>query len=153
MKRHDLISSLVWFCAGLFIALYSPQFDLGNLKEPGSGFAPFLAGVLMCILSGITFSQATLEKAGDIKNLWEKVQFGKIIFVFLTLCFYTLLVEKVGFLICTFLLILILIRFTRQHTWLESLLWAVLTSALSFLVFEAWLKLRLPKGILRFLKI
>jgi len=150
MRRHDLISSTLWFCTGLFITLYAPQFDLGTASMPGSGFMPFLAGIFICIFSALTFLQAHFDKEGKTEKLWENIQFRKLIFVSLSLLIYTFFLDIVGFLICTFFLIFFLIHFVGSENWLRSVLGAVLTSILSYLLFDTWLKAQLPKGIFGF---
>ena len=150
MRRHDLISSTIWFCAGLFITLYAPQFDLGTASAPGTGFMPFLAGILMCIFSAVTFLQAYFNQDRKSEKLWENIQFQKLIFVALGLFIYTFFLDLVGFLICTFLLILFLIRFVGSENWPKSIAGAILTSALCYLLFDKWLQANLPRGILGF---
>jgi putative tricarboxylic transport membrane protein len=150
MRKYDLLSSAIWFSMGLFIVLYALQFDLGNLSEPGSGFMPFLAGVLMCIFSGITFFRAFLEKPGNIEKLWGDVKFRRVIFVILALVIFALLLEKIGFLLCTFFLIFVLIYSSKKHTLYFSLIVAGLTATLSYLLLETWLKSQLPRGIFGF---
>lgn len=150
MRRHDLISSTIWFFAGLFITFYAPQFDLGTVSMPGSGFMPFLAGILICIFSVLTFVQAYFNKAGKTEKIWGHIQFRKLIFVLLSLLIYTFFLDIIGFLICTFFLIFFLIYFVGSENWLKSVLGAGLTSILSHLLFDIWLKAQLPKGIFGF---
>lgn len=150
MRRHDLISSTVWFCAGLLIILYSPQFDMGTASTPGPGFMPFLAGILMSSFSILTFLKAYLDRSGKIEKIWMNIQYPKLIFVLLVLLIYTILLERVGFIVCTFFLILFLIRFIGPQTWVTSILGAGIASILSYFLFEIWLKAQLPKGILGF---
>ena len=150
MRKHDLISSTVWFCAGLFITLYAPQFDLGTASAPGTGFMPFLAGIIMCVFSAATFGQAYFNQNRNSEKIWDGVQFHKLIFVALGLFIYTFFLDMVGFLICTFLLILFLIRFVGSEKWPKSIAGAILTSALCYLLFDKWLQANLPRGILGF---
>ncbi len=150
MRRHDLLSSTVWFCTGLFIMLYAPQFDLGTASEPGSGFMPFLAGILMCIFSAVTFGQAYFNQDRKSEKLWENIQLQKLIFVALGLLIYTFFLNIVGFLICTFLLILFFIRFVGSENWLKSIVGAILTSIFCYLLFDKWLQANLPRGIFGF---
>ena len=150
MRRHDLLSSTVWFCAGLFITLYAPQFDLGIASAPGPGFMPFLAGILMCVFSAITFGQAYFNRDPKSERLWENIQLQKIIFVGLGLLIYTFFLDIVGFLICTFLLILFFIRFVGSENWLKSIVGGILTSIFCYLLFDKWLQTNLPRGILGF---
>ena len=150
MRRHDLISSTVWFCAGLFITLYAPQFDLGTASAPGTGFMPFLAGIIMCIFSAVTFGQAYFNKDRAYEKIWDNIQFQKLIFVALGLLIYTFFLDIVGFLICTFLLILFFIRFVGSENWFKSIIGAILTSIFCYLLFDKWLQANLPRGILGF---
>jgi len=150
MRRHDLLSSTLWFCAGLFITLYAPQFDLGTASAPGSGFMSFLAGMIMCIFSAVTFGQAYFSQDRKSEKLWENVQFQKLIVVVFSLLIYTYFLDVVGFLICTFLLILFLIRFVGSESWLKSIIGAILTSSLCYLLFDKWLQASLPRGVLGF---
>lgn len=150
MKRHDLISSVVFFCVGLFIVLYAPQFDLGSLRSPGSGFMPFLSGLIICGLATTTFLRAFFDKSGKVEKIWAKVNFPKLILVILMLTVYTLLLKPIGFIICTFFLILIIMHYVGTQTWLTSVLGAGSSSILSYLLFETWLKAQLPIGILGF---
>ncbi len=150
MRKHDLISSTVWFCTGLFIVLYAPQFDLGTASAPGTGFMPFLAGIIMCVFSAVAFGQAYLTRDRKNEKIWENVQFHKLMFVALALFIYTFFLDSVGFLVCTFLLILFLIRFVGSEKWPKSIAGAILTSALCYLLFDKWLQANLPRGILGF---
>lgn len=150
MRRHDLLSSTVWFCAGLFITLYAPQFDLGTASAPGSGFMPFLAGILMCVFSAVTFCQAYFSRDHKSEKLWENIQLQKIIFVGVGLLIYAFFLDIVGFLICTFLLILFLIHFVGSERWFKSIVGAILTSIFCYLLFDKWLQANLPRGILGF---
>ncbi len=150
MRRHDLLSSTIWFFTGLFITLYAPQFDLGTASMPGSGFMPFLAGIFICIFSALTFLQAYCKKEGETEKLWKNIQFRKLIFILSGLLIYTFFLDIVGFLICTFLLILFFVHFVGSENWLRSIVGAVMTSILSYLLFDTWLQANLPKGILGF---
>jgi len=150
MRKHDLISSTVWFCTGLFITLYAPQFDLGTASAPGTGFMPFLAGMIMSVFSAATFGQAYFNQNRKTEKIWDGVQFLKLIFVALGLFIYTFFLDTVGFLICTFLLILFLIRFVGSEKWPKSIAGAILTSALCYLLFDKWLQANLPRGFLGF---
>ncbi len=117
---------------------------------PGSGFMPFLTGIFICIFSALTFMQAYFKKEGETEKLWQNIQFRKLIFTSLSLLIYTFFLDIVGFLICTFFLVFFLIYVVGSENWLKSILGALLTSILSYLLFDTWLKAQLPKGIFGF---
>lgn len=60
------------------------------------------------------------------------------------------LMKLLGYIICSFLLILVFMRYTGSQTWAASILGAALSSSLSYLLFETWLKGQLPEGIFGF---
>jgi putative tricarboxylic transport membrane protein len=148
MKKQDRVTSMVWFCLGLFIAAYSPRFKLGTSSEPGSGLLPFISGVVICICSAITFLLAVKEKSGRAKEIWNHVQFRKLLFVFIVLLFYALMMEKLGFILCTFGMVFLLVKFVDPQSWVTSILAAGASSVASYLLFETWLQTQLPRGIL-----
>ena len=150
MRTHDLTSSAILFLLGLFVLLYAPQFDLGRLGAPGPGFMPFLAGLIICIFSAITFLSGFLSKPVEAQKIWANIEFRKLIFTVLMLMVYTLLLKEIGFIICTFFLILLLMRYAGSNTWFISILGGAMSSILSYLLFETWLRAQLPWGILGF---
>lgn len=149
-KRQEMMSSIIVFCFGLCVVFYSPHFNVGSLKRPGSGFVPFISGVVICVFSIITFLQAFFHKSDKVEKVWAKVKFQTLIFVILILFMYPILINLLGFIICSFLIILFVMRYAGYQSWRTSFLGASLSSVLSYLLFETWLKGQLPKGILGF---
>ena len=150
MRRHDLISSAILFFIGLFICLYALQFGLGRLGTPGPGLMPFLTGLVICGFSSITFVRAFLNKSSKIEEIWANVKPQKLISTILIMVIYALVLERIGFIICTFFLILILVHYAGSRTWFVSILCGGLSSILSYLLFETWLKAQIPRGIFGF---
>ena len=150
MRKHDLISSTVLFVIGLFIVFYAPQFGLGSLSVPGPGFMPFLAGLVICGFSIITLLRAFLSQSAGVEKIWTNIKLRRMILTLVMLIIYTSLLRTLGFVICTFFLILILVRFAVSRSWLSSILIGGLSSILSHLLFETLLKAQLPKGIFGF---
>ncbi len=73
-------------------------------------------------------------------------RWGKVLFVIIALILYGALINYVGFLVVTFLLIAFLLRFVDPQSWKKVLGWALIGSIGAYLIFEVWIKLRLPKG-------
>jgi hypothetical protein len=51
-----------------------------------------------------------------------------------------------SFLIVTIFLMAFLLRFIEPHPWRSVLSWTLIGSFGSYLIFEIWMKLRLPRG-------
>ncbi len=148
MRKQDLRSSIVWFGLGLLITISSPGLNLGSLSAPESGFMPFLTGLVICVFSVITFLQALFERGAGEERVWAGIRWQKLVAVTLILLAYILLIKPVGYLICTFLMILTLTRVVASESWVSSMLSSVLVSSLSYILFNIFLKAYLPKGIL-----
>jgi putative tricarboxylic transport membrane protein len=150
MRRHDLISSVIFFCIGLFIAFYAPQFGIGSLSTPGTGFMPFLTGLIICGFAAVIFLQALLSQSDRVEKIWAGIKFKKLVLSILMLVAYGFLLEPLGFIVDSFLLIIFLTRYMGSQTWKRSIICGVSSSILSYLLFETWLKAQLPKGIFGF---
>ena len=117
---------------------------------PKGGFISFLEGILIATLALIGFFvnyRQTKENSGEplLGPLW-----GKALTVLLTLLGYALLLNFLGFLICTFLFGLILLRFLDAYKWKTASLWAMGMAGMSYLIFQVWLKSQLPMGLLHY---
>jgi hypothetical protein len=63
---------------------------------------------------------------------------------------YSLFLDTLGFLVSTFILLLMLFRFVEPQKWVVAMGGSALASIASYVVFELWLKTQLPRGILGF---
>ena len=62
------------------------------------------------------------------------------------LCVYAVVLPWLGFTVATVLLLIVLFRALESQPWWTTLLWAVVPTALSILVFRRWLGIQLPAG-------
>ena len=150
MRKPDLTSGIFFLLFGIFVISYSPRFDLGTLNRPGSGFMPFLSGLLICTFSILILIQSWFKKSEVVEKVWVEVNFLKIVLAILILTVYGLLINRLGFLVSSFFLILTLMHYIGSSTWRMSLLAAFLVSAIAYLLFGIWLKVPLPKGMFGF---
>jgi len=152
MLNNDQISSAAWFFIGLLILYFSIPYGIGEVHAPETGFMPFYTGVAMCVLSGFIFLEATRAKRNGVR--WENplkgFTWGKPLIALAALVVYALLMNTLGFLLATALLIGFLLRGIYPQKWPVVISGALLTSLLTYLVFQVWLKTQLPTGILGF---
>jgi hypothetical protein len=149
MKKYDQFSSLVWLGFAVFIIIESLRLPLGSWRDPGAGFLPLGAGIGLVILSLMAFFQARLRKGDEARKGWYSKEMRKRLILILAVLFgYALFLDSLGFLINTFLLLVILFRFVEPQRWLVAIGGGALASAACYLVFEIWLKTQLPKGLL-----
>ena len=150
MKRLDQWNSVIFLVISVIICVASLRLQYGNVHNPGPGFLPLWLGILLGILSVVLLINATLQKQGILLKevLNEKIRWKKVLFVLICLIAYGALMGYLGFLVSTFLFLFILLRFIDRVRWWPVILWSLVGSCGSYFIFEIWMKLRLPKGIL-----
>jgi multisubunit Na+/H+ antiporter MnhB subunit len=152
MLNNDQVSSAVWFFIGVFIMVVSLPYELGGLHAPKTGFLPFVTGAAACILSLIGFVTATMKRKQGEK--WKRVLKGflweKPLITMGALVAYAGVLNTLGFIITTALLVAFLLRAIIPQKWSVVISGAVLTPFIAYLVFQVCLKTQLPMGFLGF---
>ena len=151
MRNPDQWSSLFWLLAGIGITLGSLKYGFGTLQAPGAGFITFFAGMILSLLA-VVFFLSSLKRDKKlhegVKILWEGLEVGKVIYVFILLVAYTLILKHLGFLITTFGLLCLLLKVKAAYPLLKVILISLLVTTGAYLLFQVWLKVQLPRGIL-----
>lgn len=125
----------------------SVRLKLDDIRDPGPGFVPFFLGMTLAVLSIIAFIfPDTQKKMAAFWNDWRKGR--DIPFVFAGLVVYLLLVRILGFYIDTFLLMTFLLKIFGERGIKRSLLIALLTVGVTYLLFYKLLFIPFPQGIL-----
>jgi len=151
VKRNDLVGGFFFLGVGIFFAVYSRSVDIGTLEEPGPGFLPLWAGVLLGIMSAVLLGKAFFKKfeTGELffpeRDSWKRV--GMVV---ASLIIYNLLLKQLGFILVTFVFVAFLVRCIFPQTWLRSAVTAALSTAGAQLVFVTLLEIQFPKGPLGF---
>ena len=143
---------MFWIGMGAFVATYAYTLGLKSVHGPGPGLMPFIVGLLLCLVSLYLLVTSHLKRdAVEETNKGEekKVSVGAISLVVGSLIAYALLMERLGFLITTPLLLMALFRGSGARKWRSIVFTSILTSLIVYFVFT-YLRVRLPAGILRF---
>ena len=149
MKNADQWSGLVLLIISGLICWGSLPLPYGNIHNPGPGFYPLWLGILLGVMSGALILKSVRQK-GQQRSLRdilaEKVRWDKVLFLLLALALYGYLMNILGFLLITILLMVFLLRFIEPQPWRSVITWTLVGSCGSYLIFEIWMKLRLPRG-------
>ncbi|MBA4393196.1 MAG: hypothetical protein C0407_06560 [Desulfobacca sp.] len=150
IKNPDQTSSLFWLVVGIGIIIGSLKYGFGTLVSPGAGFITFFAGAILCFLSLILLVSSIRNRKlqGGLGELWKGLEVGKAIYVLSLLAVYALVLQTLGFLVCTFLLLSLLFRVKAEYSFRRVILLSFLISTGAYLLFDFWLRVPLPKGIL-----
>ena len=149
MKKFDLISSTFWLVIGFLICEESYRIHLGNFRSPGPGFFPFGSGFVLGGLALVIMINGWRKRVGERKAFWEeRSRWPKVAMTLLLIFVYGLLLEPLGFLLTTFLIMGFLLRLIEPQRWRTVIAGAVLSALGSYLIFQVWLEVELPKGFL-----
>ena len=150
MLRSDRFSALFFLALAIFICQQSMGIGVGTLRRPGPGLLSFGAGAAIGLLSLAFLIQTFLSKKAIAGPVQDKGTGGKVktISICISLFIFTIAVNWLGFILSTLFFTLFLFRTVESEPWWRSVIKAVLVTVGNYLLFVAWLGLRLPKGFL-----
>ncbi len=110
----------------------------------------FFAGVILAVLSVILFLSSLRRPTPSqtFSLLWEGRDIKKVTYVLFLLIAYILLLRPLGFPVTTFVLLFLLFRVKGSLALSSILIVSLLVTAGAYLVFQVWLQVQLPRGIL-----
>lgn len=150
MRKAYLIANLVWLALAGAVCAESVRLRVGNFHAPGPAFLPFFAGALLGILSLISLVQTWREKEQQQAGPWTGTPLVKLGLLLGVLFLYTALLNVLGFIFGTFLLLLFLFRVVEPVGWKTVIVVTVLTMGGTYLLFGILIESTLPKGFLGF---
>ena len=151
MRPFALYCNLFWLLFSLFTCIEAYRLGLGFVNNPGPGFFPFAAGLVMLILSLAALFQSIrkrnqLEKAAR----QEPFRWWNIVIILAVITAYAFSIEKIGFLINTFLLMCLLLKVVEPQSWKTTIIGGLLTTVAANLIFNVIFQAHIPSGILGF---
>jgi putative tricarboxylic transport membrane protein len=153
----NIIITIVWIGLGIFFMAYSYNLGLGRLSSAGPGLMPFLIGLFL-LLSGLCLCYGAIKKSRVVEHAPSvdvpaeetgEISLKKSIIMIVSLIAYALVMEQLGFVVATFLLLSVCFSALGVKR-----LWALGGSActvlLCYFIFT-YLGQRFPPGILRYI--
>jgi putative tricarboxylic transport membrane protein len=144
-----VIQGLLWLGLGILVLILSQSYNMGTLREPGPGALPFGLGLVLVLLSIILLINALRKGEIDKPPVFGK-QASKVVASIALLMIDTLLLESLGYLIAIFILIVVIMLIMKPRQWISALVLGSISSISTYVIFDTWLKVSLPKGLLYF---
>ena len=145
-KDANLWTSLFLMVLSGVVISEAFEFEIGTPSSPGSGFTIFGTAGVLGILALHLFIKSLLSEKRRSEKAPEKTHRWRVISVIAANIVYILILQPVGYLLSTFLLMGFLFQVSGKGKWFSSLWGAALTSFVSYLVFSRLLGLNLPRG-------
>lgn len=159
--RKEIASNLVVILFGAVFLAYTTRYPLDTWESPGPAVFPLILGAVLTILGvgqlvralwqstrkdhrekqrdgGRSVRESLLRNRGDGKAL-------RMIAVFIL---YLLMMQWIGFFISTFLFAIISSRLAETKDWGRPIALSAGITLFCYLLFEVWLKLSFPRGVL-----
>jgi hypothetical protein len=131
---------------GIIAIIGSMRVGIGWGPEgPRAGFFPFYIGVIVVISCVINLAQIFM-KADDGKLFASWVQLRLVLSVVVPTAIYVALIPFIGIYVASALLIVAFMRWLGRYSWLASIGVAIGMPIVTFLMFEMWFLVPLPKG-------
>lgn len=156
-QGKDFISGLLLFVLGLLMAFQSTRYSLWGRSGPEAGFFPFAIALLMmglslpiCIKSAVLIRAPKKDKvlAEEEKREVSIFKFSSYIIMILL---YGVLIDKVGYLVTSALFLFFVLKYIERQNWRITILVGSASIIISHLLFVYFLKVPLPRGLLRWL--
>jgi len=144
---------VAWVFLGVLICLGSVKLSLGNFRNPGPGFLPFITGAILTGLALVVFLQSRRTGQGNKERkpfLADKTKGLKAVLTLIGLLAYAVGMEYLGFLLSTTFFLAFLLGVVEPQKWYIVVLGSILSSVASYTLFEILLKSPLPKGFFEF---
>jgi len=142
-------SAIFWVAVGILVCYGAIRLGVGSVTEPASGFIFFWSGLILVVLSLMVLVDSVRSSEDSVQEMGQ-MNWAKIALVLLSLLLYAYFLERLGFVLTTFVLLSFLLGWIERTNWARSLGVASAAVLASFAIFELWLKIRLPKGIFGF---
>jgi putative tricarboxylic transport membrane protein len=159
--RKEIVGSFVFILFGVGFLLYGLKYPLDQWANPGPGVFPLIVGVTLVILAAWQLlhslwkpnPSAGRDKGGEaVTSAREYLQRNKgetrAVLMIAAFVLYLLMVQWVGFFVSNFLFVVIASRLMKEKDWRGPIALSVGINLFCYVMFEMWLKLSFPRGIL-----
>jgi putative tricarboxylic transport membrane protein len=132
----------------LVVIAGSVQVGIGwGAEGPKAGFFPFYVGLVILGSTIINFGAVMSERRND-QLFAEWGQLGKVMSMLVPTAIYVALVPWIGIYVASMLLIAVFMRWLGRYGWGMIAAIAVGVPVVTFIIFEKWFLVPLPKGLI-----
>ncbi len=145
MRAADLTTALLLMAGGLLVLGDSLRVGIGwSTDGHRSGFFPFwLAVILLLCAAGIVVQ--TIRR-GDRRAFVTREAVGPVLKMLLPAAAFVLLTQLVGLYVASAIYMAVYMRWIGRHAWTVVVGLSVAFPVATFLVFEIWFLVPMPKG-------
>jgi putative tricarboxylic transport membrane protein len=148
MKVYDFACGL--FLTALSIAVCGLAYRLGlnQVSNPGAGLIPFGVAALLGLMSlGLVLRNVgALAQGSRHQSVFKGVDWRRVVLALCGITAYAIAFNWLGFRICTFLLMVWLLKGVGRQRWRTTIAVSLITVICAYLLFVVWLACPFPRG-------
>ncbi len=145
MRAADLATASILVLLGGVVVLDSLRIGIGwGTDGPRSGFFPFWLGSIL-ILASVTIALQAWRRATD-KPFVTRDRLSPVLKVLWPATVMVILITPLGLYVASAIYLGFYMRWVGRHGWLAIALCAIGVPLLTFVVFELWFLVPMPKG-------
>ena len=146
MRTADVVCGLFLVVVAVVVLVEGLRLGIGwSTDGPQPGFFVFYLGVAL-LASAVLAAALAWRRAADGRPFVAPAQFRSVAKVFLPAVLMVILTQVVGLYVSGAVYLAIYMRWIGRHSWALILLVAIGVPVVTFLVFEVWFLVPLPKG-------
>jgi hypothetical protein len=147
MRAADLITALILMLVAGVVLADAVRLGIGwSTDGPGSGFFPFWLAVIMLGSCALIFGHAWRTTGNRIfATRAQLVRVGRVLGPALGL---VILTQWIGLYVASALYMAVYMRWIGGHRWATVAVLSVGIPVVTFLIFERWFLVPMPKGLL-----
>ncbi len=148
LLEPEIFFDFLLFILGIVIIIVSLQYGFGALKQPGPGLYPFFLGLIIVPFSIVLVILGLKSKKAE--PIFDKA--GFITFSLMVVSFFLWIVSLpvLGYVVATFGVTYAFCKIMKLEGWIRPLIMSICTALFVYLLFDVWLYIDLPRGILGF---
>lgn len=144
--RSEIFFLVFLLALGIAIVVVSWGYGIGKLPRPGPGFYPGLVGAAIFLFS--FFLLVSELKARARKAVLDKAGAKTLALMAATFCLWIIAMPWLGYAVVTLLATFAFCKIMKLEGWRKPLAVSGGTALFLYLLFEYWLYIDLPRGIL-----
>jgi len=145
VRLAELITASVLILLGIIVIFDSIRLGFGwGSNGPESGFFPFWLALIMVLCCAVIIVQAILHDTGKIFVSRERL--GPVLKVLVPAVGAVVLMQYFGLYVASALYMGFYMRWVGHHSWITVFVLAIAIPVATFLVFEKWFLVPMPKG-------
>ena len=142
---RDVAAAVVLLFVAAAAFLGGRGLPFGAIAVPGPGFFPLVVAGALGGVAGLLLARAVMAVPAPAAPLARGAR-SRLVAVVIALFAFTAVLESLGFVAATFLLMVVLFRVVEQHRWTIVVAESAAAAIASHVLFKTWLGVRLPPG-------